>query len=382
MNAKPVAKSGLRFGFGPVLDRFLLAEIVPQVLLYLTIVGGMFLLFEATVVTKYFTSGVSIWTVIEVLLLNLPPCIVISFPMAMLLGSILGFTKISADSEAVALLAAGVSFRRMIWPAAIAGITLMIVGLVINNTLVPYSANRLADIQENVLKETVNSSQPFALPPIRTNIKNQQRLQATVWVEGGYDSASKAMKRVYITQVDPVSNVPVMEIYARTANWLGGESWILRDVDVLKAGTVAHLDTLNTHEIHEAPSALQYFDRSPDSLNFRQLRQRIKILKENGAGNIPDVRDAEVNLWNKICLPVACLVFAIVGSALGFRPQRSASRGLAHGQGVLVIFSYYALFKVMEAVATNGQADPFLAASLPVFCAAILGWFLVARTTT
>jgi len=365
-----------------MVDRFLLAEIVPQVLLYLMIVSGMFLLFTTTVVMKYLTNGVSLWIIIEVLLLNLPPYIVISFPMSVLLGAIVGFTKISADSEAVALLAAGVSFRRMLRPAAMVGLTLAITGLIINNTLVPYSANKLADIQDNVLKETVTSSKPFALPAIRKVIDNRSKLEATVWVEGGYDASAKAMKQVYITRIDPVTQVPVMLIYARTATWQGGESWTLRDVDMLKAGLISHWQYLNTSEIKETPSSLQYLQRNPDSLNFSQLRRKIAMLKANGAAYISDVRDDEVNLWNKICLPIASLVFAYVGAALGFRPQRSASRGLAIGQGVFIIFCYYALFKGMEVIATNGQANPFLAAALPVFLAAILGCVLVGRTSS
>lgn len=380
ISARPASAAGLRRGVGLYVDRFVMAEVVPQVMLYLLIVGGMFVLFTATEVMNYVTSGVSLWVMAELVLLYLPQYIVIAFPMAMLLGAILGFTKLSADSEAVALLAAGVSFRRMLVPPAIVGAVLMAAGIAINNTLVPYSTNRLAQLKAEVLKQPAFTTKPFWLPPTRKMVGNDAKLQATIWVEGGIDSTNKEMQRVYIDEVDPVTNQPLMVIYARSASCQGGNSWILKDVDVLKAGTITHADYAKTSDIQETPSDLRYLNTDPDSLDFQHLRKKIQTLKARGIADAADLRDAEVNLWNKICLPIACFVFAFVGAALGFRPQRSASRGMAIGIGVLMIFCYYALFKGMEVAATNGMANPFLAASLPIFFACILGGVLVART--
>jgi lipopolysaccharide export system permease protein len=190
------------------------------------------------------------------------------------------------------------------------------------------------------------------------------------------------MKRVYITVVDPATGIQTMSIYALTATWQGGDNWALKHAYVLKAGMLDISDAVRIVEIKADPESLRYIESSPDSLNFEQLRRKIQALKAAGAANMSDVRDAEVNLWNKICLPIASVVFALVGSALGFRPQRSASRGLAMGLGVFIIFCYYALFKGMEVAATNGQTDPFLAAGLPVLAAAGLGCYLIARTKT
>ncbi len=366
----------------PLVDSYLLGEIIPQVLLYLLIVAGMFVLFTATVVMKYLTSGVPLWIVLEVLGLNLPPYIVIAFPMSVLLGSILAFTRISTDSEGVALLAAGISFKRMLRAAWMVGIGLAAIGLLINNTLVPFANKRLADLKEQALKENVTSTSPFALPPIRTKVRDKDALQATVWVEGGYDSSARAMKNVYILYVDPASGVPSATIYARIAKWEGGQTWVMQDVDVMRAGTVGHMDYFHPKEITETPDAVAFLERSPDSLTFRELYQQIQALKSSGAATTATIRQAEVSLWNKICLPLASLFFPIVGAALGFRPQRSASRGMAIGQGVMIIFLYYSLFKAMEMAGAGGQFEPTVAAFLPVAVTAAAAFGLYKRTVT
>jgi lipopolysaccharide export system permease protein len=375
------SRTGGRFTL-PLLDRYLLGEIVPQVLLYLLIVAGMFVLFTTTVVLRYLTNGVPFWIVMEVLGLNLPPYIVIAFPMSVLLGTILAFTKISSESEAVAILAAGVSFRRMLRSAAIVGAVLAVIGLVINNTVVPFSNKRLADLKEHALKENITSTNPFALPPVRTKVDGKESLQAFVWVEGGYDSTAHAMKDVYIARIDPATKRPSALIYGRLARWEGGQAWEMQDVDLVGAGMTWHQESFRTKEISLTPDAVAFLQRAPDSLTFGELHQQITVLKASGSGASDTIRAAEMSLWNKICLPLASFVFPFVGAALGFRPQRSASRGMAIGQGVMIIFLYYSLFKGMEMAGAGGQIEPFVAALIPVIAAALAAWGLTSRATT
>jgi len=150
----------------------------------------------------------------------------------------------------------------------------------------------------------------------------------------------------------------------------------------MRAGTVAHLDYFHPKEIELQPDAVAFLERDPDSLTFAELYKQISVLKKAGSGNTATILAAEVSLWNKIYLPLASFVFPFVGAALGFRPQRSASRGLAIGQGVMIIFLYYSLFKGMEMAGTGGQIDPLTACTIPVAAAAAAAVWLSSRATT
>ena len=60
--------------------------------------------------------GVSIGIVVRLFLYYLPRLVALTIPMSCLLGALLGFGKLSANSELVALKSAGLSFQRIIRP--------------------------------------------------------------------------------------------------------------------------------------------------------------------------------------------------------------------------------------------------------------------------
>jgi lipopolysaccharide export system permease protein len=378
----PKAPSKTRFRLLPLIDGFLLAEIVPQVLLYLIIVAGMFSLIAVTETMHYLTTGASVRLVAEMIMLKLPPYLVISFPMAVLLGAILAFTKISSDSESVALLAGGTSFKRMLRPVALTGFVVAAVGLLIYNTIAPASTSRLAYIKKNVLNESQINSVALDLPAFRTK---KGKLIGLVHVEGGYDSDSQIFKNVYITAIDPNSGNIIADIHAKGARYSdqANKSWKLIDaVAIFENGRIVtdcdQFDSLikMTPELADTVGI-----EDTDTLTFSQLYQEIIQLKKNG---FPDsvTRQKEVSLWNKIAMPLASFFLSFIGAALGFRPQRSASRGISMGIGVLVIFSYYALFQFLQFIAGNGMISPAFAAFLPLILGTALSIYLVSKTTT
>ena len=103
----------------PLIDRWLLGELIGPLLFALTAftvvslsVGVMF-----DLVRKIVESNLP-WTIaVQVLLLKLPSFLVISFPMATLMASLLAYSRLSANSELTALRSVGVTESRMIAPA-------------------------------------------------------------------------------------------------------------------------------------------------------------------------------------------------------------------------------------------------------------------------
>ena len=63
----------------------------------------------------------------------------------------------------------------------------------------------------------------------------------------------------------------------------------------------------------------------------------------------------------RLAVPWACLIFAILGAALGSRPQR-ASSGVGFGFSVIIIFVYYVIMSFSKALGENGSLPPAMAA--------------------
>src|SRR5690242_4095304 len=97
--------------------------------------------------SQYLVSGASPLKVAELTVLFLPSVIIKTFSMAILLATLLGFGRLSSDSEIVALRAAGVSIRRMMVPVAMFSLAIAIVSFLLNEAIVPPATMRGVALQ-------------------------------------------------------------------------------------------------------------------------------------------------------------------------------------------------------------------------------------------
>src|SRR6476660_3139267 len=132
-----------------ILDRYIARELIGPFLFgvaafTLIFISGQYLFKLTSLVAK----GAPLLDVIELLVLRIVPVMVITFPMATLLATLLSFGRLSGDMEVVALMAGGISFVRIAVPAFIMGVLVSILGLFANEVLVP-PAGRAAKMTEN-----------------------------------------------------------------------------------------------------------------------------------------------------------------------------------------------------------------------------------------
>lgn len=365
-----------------ILDRYILQELTPIFLVGVLMFAGSIWIAGGPLLAavNYLAKGIPFWVVAQVVGLYLPPMLVLTFPMAMLIAAILTFNRMSGESEAVALFASGVSFYRMLVPAAALAVVVTCLGLVINNSFVPAANRRITSLKRNIIKDVPQTAEPFALPALRGA---GGKLQALVWVENGFDADTRELRQVTITEYSLQTGIPSALIHARRAQWSARNDWTLKDVTVQRAGLVMTYARLATRDINQTPEGAEFLQDSPDNFSFTELRERIRqqLLRANGRSS-PEVRESQVALWDKIALPCASFVFAFVGAPLGLRPQRGAGRGLAIAFGIGIIFAYYALFKYMDVLGASGHANPVIAAFVPNVVGAVVAAILIARAST
>ena len=103
----------------PLLDRWLLGQIIPPMLFAISAftiislsVGIMF-----DLIRKIVEYGLPLFLALKVLFFSLPSFLVLSFPMAVLLSTLLAYGKLSSNSELLALKSLGIKISRIISPA-------------------------------------------------------------------------------------------------------------------------------------------------------------------------------------------------------------------------------------------------------------------------
>jgi len=312
-------------------------------------------------------------TAAQLVLLHLPSLVVLTLPMAMLLAALLGFGRLSGDSETVALFAGGISLYRVAVPVIMMAIVVTAVSFVLNEVVAPTTNSRHEAIMRDLTNEPLSSDKPFFVIVSENSVTD-----LIFYVQRGFDASKGTLRDVAIVQY--WKNRPAVFIYAKEAVWKGKNEWILKNGYTQnlgsKATVVVPFTESQTREvrINRTPEQLAMYQKKPDELTFGELREYIHILQKQGA----EVNEFRVRLYQKIAVPLASLVFALVGTPLGLRPHRSSS-AMGLGLAIVIIFAYYVLMHYTFILGRNGTISPATASFLPTLVGIATGVALIFR---
>ena len=129
-----------------------------------------------------------------------------------------------------------------------------------------------------------------------------------------------------------------------------------RDGNVVVATYPAHTRPV---ELGQTPQQVARLQKRPEEMGLAELKEHIEVLNAQGA----DVRSLEVQMHLKYSIPMASLVFALVGTPLGIQSHRSA-RSTGFGLSIIIIFLYYIVMTLGSALGQAGVLPPALAACI------------------
>src|SRR5690606_6830080 len=110
-------------------------------------------------------------------------------------------------------------------------------------------------------------------------------------------------------------------------------------------------------DLGQTPREIARLRKDPEEMSLAELREHIGVLSSQGA----DVRSLEVQMHLKFSIPLASVVFALVGVPLGIQSHRSASSS-GFGLSIIIIFLYYVLMSIGSALGQAGTLPLPLAA--------------------
>ena len=348
-----------------LVDRLIFNDLVPKLLAAIAAFSLTLLIVGPLLASARFqAAGIPWWIIAKFIGWDFMAFVRYTFPMGMLLAALLGFDRISRDSEGVALYAGGISFLRIMVPVVGLGLAVSLVNYAFNDRISSYASAQVAafnDHRQDIVGET---TKPFDIP----NHNKDGKLQVLVHVEKGFDAQAKVLRQVTITFYDADGRLPRLVTYADRAKSIGSglKEWTLYNVTQVDQQTGAilkHKQFEDTLGIQKTPENMAFLQRDPETLNFHDLRRQIAELKSSGSDGA-DVRNAEVGLWFKVSLPFSCLIFALVGAPLGMRPPRSAKVS-GYVWALPIMLGYYVIYTSMSSIAIGGSIPPILAAWLP-----------------
>jgi lipopolysaccharide export system permease protein len=363
-------------------------------------INGLFmfimLLFAATYLfpaTDLIVRGIPIWTVIKFTFFNLPSLLTQTFPMAMLLAALLGFGRLSADSEMAAIFAAGISFARSARAVIVMGLVVSIVAFVWNDTVVPPASARALAIRRDAEKHLKASDRP-----INYDILGANGLEEKINIQGGFDSVTRSLRRVSIVKYSTAPKTDgqiLLALYCKRASAIDqrGLDWTYHDgyVTLFSPAQDGHgvesVLTNNFVELKSLPRGAtvgKKFDEvlavqrdDPNARSFGTMRREIQEKRAKGIETGGD----EVDLYGKIALPIASLVFGVVGAALGKNTQRGGGKSVGFGMAIFIVFLYWIFYHSMYVVGKGGGLPPLLASFIPDLAGTVVGGVLTVRAS-
>jgi lipopolysaccharide export system permease protein len=359
------------------MDRWLIAQILPPMLFAISAftvislsVGVMF-----DLIRKIVEFGLPLFLAIKVLFYSLPSFLVLSFPMAVLLSTLLAYGKLSANSELLALKSLGIKTSRIIAPAIAVSIFMTGLTFYFNDNLVPAS-NKLA---ESTLRAGIGSS--FSSEKGKDNIMFSRYGSKIDSATNKPTKTNQFLTHIFYASLfenNIMQEVTVLDFSRQDIQQIlkaksavfdkKNSSWIFTNGSIVSIDQGGQTTNIQFEKYRypfiEGPLDLARIPKDATEMSLKQALEAERIYKETG--NLKEIRRIQVRIQEKFTLPCACLVFGLIGSSLGSKSNLRSSKSQGFGLSVILILIYYVMSFVFSSLGVKGLFSPIIATWLPV----------------
>lgn len=383
-----MAKTNFAGLFGiSVMDRYIFTQLLMPFLFgvgaFSSIVLAIGSLFD--LVRQVAEAGLPITVALEVMALKMPQFVVYSFPMSLLLTGMMTYGKFSADSEIIAFRSCGVSVYRLILPALVLSVIVTGVTFFFNELLVPTSSQRATTTLTRALKQDKPTFKKdnIVQPEYKTVERDGKKEQVLVRLFYAEKFDGKTMTGLTILDKSQADKGLSQILNAQSAVWDSTKNtWDFSNGTIYLIAPDASYRNIVTFkhqqlQLPQSPFELAALDnKNPDEMSVGEAMDYLDQIQMTG--DRKKILTVAVTIQRKLAFPFVCIVFGLIGSAMGIRPQRSG-KATSFGVSVLMIFGYYLMMFIFGALGQAEIISPFLAGWLPNFIGLAIGGWLVAQ---
>ncbi|MBE9055369.1 LptF/LptG family permease [Sphaerospermopsis sp. LEGE 08334] len=314
-----------------LLERYLISEIIPILLFNIIIV---------TVVTEsigisfeqfnfLFNQQISFNDLIYLHILKLPEFIVISAPISILMTTILVYNKLSNTSEIIALQSCGVSLYKLLSPVINLSIIIGLILFIGNDFIVPatnYKAAITLESLMNINRESLKNDDVVYQELAKINeqkISNKNKylkylFYAEKFSNGKMSNVTLLIRDTQGLKVIINSKFAALYDYKKCFYFYDGVKSIINPDG--SYGEAIKFEKL----MIDLPNISRQFQLDREKLDDRemnifQIYQRLLVAEK--LGYTTKIIKLKLNLFKRFNLPISCIVFSLLGSAIGINLQ-------------------------------------------------------------
>ena len=288
-------------------------------------------------------------------------------PLFVFIAVIFFTSKLAGNSEIIAMLASGISFKRLMRPYMLSCVLIASLSYYLSASVIPHGTV----IRHNFESQYRNSRKQTAAD----NVQLQVAKGVIAYIQH-YDDKTKHGYGFSLDKFENkklVSHMTAMEIQYDTIadskyHW-NVTGWKIRQLRGLREHITsgAALDTL----IQMEPTDLVYSKGQQETFTSAELKDYISKQVDRGSGNVVQY---QVEYHKRIASSFASFILTIIGLSLSAR-KRKGGMGLYLGLGLALSSLYILLQTVSATFAINANAPPILAAWIPNIVFALVAYF-------
>lgn len=351
------------------LDRYILGKFLRTYIFGVMMMVVIVVVFDYVEKVDDFTELHAPWSaIVNDYYLNFIPYFINQFSSLFTFISVIFFTsKMAMQTEIVAILSGGVSFRRMMWPYFMGAAIIAMLSLSLNLWIIPQGQRDSIVFQSKYLKSSLNKLYD-------EHVYRQLEPDTYVYVRGYYPEISRvpffAIERFEGAQMVETLNAASASFDEESGRWTAPRYVIYsRNEDgSLGYKQYRNLDTLinlDARELSDIKGLTQTM--TIDELNDFLAQQRRK--------GSDDLFLIEVARHTRFSYPFSTFILTLIGVSLASRKVRGGM-GVHIGLGITLCFSYIMVGRVSEQVAISGSIAPWLGVWLPNIVFALIAIYV------
>jgi LPS export ABC transporter permease LptG/LPS export ABC transporter permease LptF len=340
-----------------IIDKYIIKELLPH--FFIGLLAFTFLLLSSTIIELtaiIITKGINYSQLFLIISYSLPPLLVLTIPMALLLSLLVGLGRLSADFELIVMRNLGISSLRLFMPVLIFALICWASSSYFMINLTPKSNKAMVDLMYKILTTKVNAE-------IKPRVFYNDLPNITLYINDiGKDLSWKNVFLIYKISPEKSRIILADKAYAKMddktqtmfINLYKG-SWHENN----EPGKYAYAN----FAYYQIPVKASFFlppnrtFKSDREMTLSELSKEIETRKKN---NSP--YNAYAVEWHKkFSIPFACIVFALFGFIF-FIQQMRVNRFSGYSISIFIILLYYTFLIFGERFADEEYISPFLGA--------------------
>ena len=352
-----------------ILDRYIIKKFLGTFVFSIALIISISVVFDINEkIDKFITNNATLHEIVFDYYLNFIPYYANLFsPLFVFIAVIFFTSKLASNSEIIAILSNGISFKRLLKPYMISATIIAIVTFIFGSFIIPPSNVKRVQFEDTYIrKKSVDYASKIQM----------QAAPGVIAYFGSYDNASKTGYSFSLDKFNDnhlESRLTANKIEYDSAFQWTIKNYQIRDFQGLEE-TITSGESIDT-TLYITPRDFLISETDHQLMTTPDLSKYIKSQRQRGIGNI---QAFEIEYHGRFASIMSAFILTIIGAALSARKVKGGM-GLNIGIGLALSMGYILFMTISATFAVSGLVSPIVAAWIPNVLFSIIALFIYTK---